>query len=400
VANRIVVAGGGGGSSGGGWDGGGGGGNRGGDGDQSSTYARGAGGGGTQTTGGTGSGGTNGSAGNGGTGETRGGSVFGGGGGGGGYFGGGGGRASDHDQASGLDTGDSGGGGGSGFVESKATNVYMATGGTYGNGSVVFTWPQKSTTLASALNTPRDVAVDLKGNAFVARDGASVVRVTPNGATSNIGSGFDRPIDVAVDSAGNVYVADRGNQKIYKVAPPFNTPTNGTITTVYSGVGGGFGVDGNGNLYVACTGPYCTSIYKIAPGGNKTTVATGFRNPEDVAVNATCKSNCTVYVLDYISILGSVIHNLYRINPNGTVTLVGNIGFLDPTSVSVDASGTAYITSISSNQVARVPINGLPTALGSSWGNPTSAGVAGNCSSICAVFVTDASNSGSLIEVY
>ncbi|MFC4599999.1 stalk domain-containing protein [Cohnella hongkongensis] len=93
----------------------------------------------------------------------------------------------------------------------------------------------------AVFDSPAGLAVDAKGNVYVADSGNhSIRKVTPGGTVTTLaGSGrigsddgrgaaaaFHSPSDVAVDSKGNVYVADTLNHLIRKISP------NGTVTTL------------------------------------------------------------------------------------------------------------------------------------------------------------------------
>jgi hypothetical protein len=395
LANRVLVGGGGGGSSGDGWSGGGGGGQRGGDGLQSSLYPRGSGGGGTQTQGGkAAAGGTDGSLGAGGKGGSKVSTgTFGGGGGGGGYFGGGGGRYSHHDGPTKLDDGDSGGGGGSGFAEAKAVDVMTAQGGRYGNGLVTIAWPQTTLQIASGLSSPIGIAVDTHGNLYVTTAENYVSRIAPNGTTTKVGTNFNQAEAVAVDTMGNVYVSDGYSQAIYKVAPPFDTSTNGTISTVVTGTqSNSLAVDGNGTLYFTdrC-GDNCGAIKKLVPG-RLSTLASGFYTQGSVAVDATCKANCAIYETDRDVGFFSTDWYVWKLDENGTKTPVTNISDPTPTVVATDAAGAIYIVDQPLKAVFKVPAGGVPFGVGSPGGYPTQVAVIPSCLSVCPVFVTDNQN--------
>lgn len=131
------------------------------------------------------------------------------------------------------------------------------------------------------LNSPNGIAVDSKGNLYIADSQNNVIRqvaagtgiittIAGNGSAGNTGDGvaatgaeLSYPTGVAADQLGNLYVVDSGNLRIREVAA-----ATGLITTVagtggfgYSGDGGvptaaefmfpsGIAIDGNGNLYV------------------------------------------------------------------------------------------------------------------------------------------------------
>lgn len=132
----------------------------------------------------------------------------------------------------------------------------------------------------SNLNVPLGVAVDGKGNVYIAdSENHRIRRVTPAGIITTVAgngtAGFsgdggpataaqlNRPWDVAVDAAGDIFIADYNNSRIRVVN------TAGVITTVAGGIGPGYAGDGgpalramlnfptglaldtNGNLYVA-----------------------------------------------------------------------------------------------------------------------------------------------------
>jgi uncharacterized protein YjiK len=94
---------------------------------------------------------------------------------------------------------------------------------------------------AARFNGPVGVAIDSAGDIYVTDQGTIVRKVTGAGVVTTLagtagvfgstdGTGaaahFNRPTGVAVDNRGNVYVADQGNSTIRKITP------TGTTTTV------------------------------------------------------------------------------------------------------------------------------------------------------------------------
>jgi sugar lactone lactonase YvrE len=158
----------------------------------------------------------------------------------------------------------------------------------------------------AAFNTPSGLAIDSKGNLFVADTGNNRIRrISREGLVSTLaGNGtagyadgaaaqaqFDGPIGIAVDALGNVYVADTYNDRIRKIA------SDGNVSTV-AGVGLGYSdgpassalfdtpcgivVAADGTLIVADTGNH--RLRKIT-NGQVTTVPFVFPdevNPADL----------------------------------------------------------------------------------------------------------------------
>ena len=204
---------------------------------------------------------------------------------------------------------------------------------------------------------------------------------------------FNHPAGVAVDGRGNVYVADYDNQTIRKVTP------GGVVTTLagHSGWGGGYdgtgsdasfsgprgvAVDVSGNLYVV---EGAGTIRKVTPGGVVTTLAgspgvwgtadgTGsaarFNSPNGMAVDA----SGNLYVADQDTIR--------KVTPGGAVTtLAGSPGvsgttdgtgsaarFNAPWGVAVDASGNVYVADNGNDTIRKVTPGGMVTTLAGSPG--------------------------------
>jgi sugar lactone lactonase YvrE len=141
----------------------------------------------------------------------------------------------------------------------------------------------------AAFHTPSGLALDLKGNLYVADTGNHAIRrVTPEGMVTTLaGNGtpgsedgrgaaarFNGPIGVAVDRHGNVYVSDTYNDRIRRITP------QGEVSTLAGSLPGhadgaaagarfdtptGIAVDRNGIVYVADS--QNESIRRIHPDG-------------------------------------------------------------------------------------------------------------------------------------
>lgn len=145
-------------------------------------------------------------------------------------------------------------------------------------------------------NYPSGIAVDLQGHVYVAdSNNLRIRKITPSGVVTTLaGSGtksfsdgmgtaahFSTPKGIAVDQSGNAYVADTANHRIRKIS------SSGMVTTLAgSGASGyvdgigtsaqfygpyGISVDNSGNLYVADTTN--RRIRKITASGLVSTLA-------------------------------------------------------------------------------------------------------------------------------
>jgi sugar lactone lactonase YvrE len=226
----------------------------------------------------------------------------------------------------------------------------------------------------AAFNTPSGLALDAKGNLFVADTGNNRIRkITPQGLVSTVaGEGtagyidgpatqaqFDGPIGVAVDASGNVYVADAYNDRIRKIT------SDGNVSTVAgNGLGYADGPAGSalfdtpcgivsapdGTLIVADTGNH--RLRRIA-SGQVTTLPVVFAeevNPADLRkpVGLALTHDGFLYVteLDRARVV--------QIAPDGTARVIagGTPGYADGSDnarfnqiagVTVDRRGDLYV---------------------------------------------------------
>lgn len=231
--------------------------------------------------------------------------------------------------------------------------------------------------VGAQLSSPHDIAFDSAGNLYIADTANSRIRridtrgnintFAGNGTRGNGGDGGQAtsaqlflPVGVAVDSKGNVYIADAGNASVRRVA------TNGIITTMagtgflsygaYSGEGGpanrallgtpySLAADGAGNIYIGDIG--LSRLFRVGTDGNIRTMTTGF-----LAQNFASDAAGNLYTADYRNNL------VEKILPGGTVLWIGGDGspgysgdfgvgtgaqMSQPYGVAVDAAGNVYV---------------------------------------------------------
>lgn len=248
-------------------------------------------------------------------------------------------------------------------------------------------------------NWPTGVAVDGKGNIYVADFANNLIRRISNSGevATFIGSGYAAfadgngrnahlkgPDNIAMSDDGNLYVADADNFRIRKITP------DGMITTIAgSGLMGykdgdgksarfayptGVAVDSHGNVYIADRGSH--TIRKIAADGNVSTIAgngfpgyvdgngkmTHLRQPISVAVD----HDDNIYVAD------SGNNAIRKITPEGVVSTLagsGRFGYKDgtgkdaffswPTGIAADNVGNIYVCDSRNNRIRRITPDGV-----------------------------------------
>jgi len=267
---------------------------------------------------------------------------------------------------------------------------------------------------AALLNRPAGVAVDAKGNIYIADyNNCRVRQVNPSGVISTIagracgdsGAGgpataasIRSPLRLAVGQDGSVYFTTT-YAKISKVTPAgLLVAVGGTGSTGYSGDGGpatlasfnlssnigrgGLAVDAAGSLYVADWGN--SRVRKIDATGTVTTVAgngvMGYVGDGGPAIAASL-SYPTSLVFDAagnLYIADSWNHRIRKIGVDGTITSVAGNGVLgfsgdggpaqlasmgDPFSVAADNAGNLYIADSENGRIRKVNAPGVITTI-------------------------------------
>jgi sugar lactone lactonase YvrE len=121
-----------------------------------------------------------------------------------------------------------------------------------------------SSAATNHLNGPRGMAIDSKGNLYVANESGNNVAVfSPAYAflkAKTMTANVSHPTGVAFDGAGNLYVANLGSQSITQYSPTGVQNTGATITQAVSNPQA-IAIDGIDNIYVD-NGYSTVSIYR------------------------------------------------------------------------------------------------------------------------------------------
>jgi DNA-binding beta-propeller fold protein YncE len=267
---------------------------------------------------------------------------------------------------------------------------------------------------AGALNGPDNLAVDLRGDVYVAdRDNNRIEKFTSSGrylaafgrnggdGTAGLGPGeFNHPRGVTTDGLGDLFVADSASNRIEKFGP------DGRFQARFGRNGGdgsagrargefndprGLATDPAGNLYVADHGN--NRVQKLDSDGRFLAVwgrnggegssgrgAAQFTRPRGVAVDSTGhlfvadKNNNRVQEFGPD---GQFMRMWGRNGGDGSAGL-GNGEFNTPYSIAVDRSGQVYVADTANNRIqAFTGDGGFLARLGRNGGDGTAGSGAG-----------------------
>jgi len=233
------------------------------------------------------------------------------------------------------------------FVADSSNNtIRMISGGVVSTlaGTAGVKGSADGTGSAAQFNGPNGVAVDGKGNLFVADSGNNTIRmVTPGGSVTTLagnpdplnGAGFadgvgaaakfNVPNDVAVDAAGNIYVADFLNNRVRKVSQTA-TGTNGVVTTLAGSTQGH--ADGVGT---AATFDHIAGVAVDTSTG----ALSGM-------VYVTDQGNFTVRRISPAGVVETIIGQAGQVNTNPAGPLPGVI--TTDAGIAIDPNGKLYVS--------------------------------------------------------
>lgn len=198
------------------------------------------------------------------------------------------------------------------------------------------------------------LAADSAGNLYIAdAQGHRVRQVSASGVIRTVAgtgqAGFsgdgglasaaqlNAPYGLALDARGNLYIADLGNARVRRVTP------NGRIETVAGAPlrsPRNLAADNIGNLYISDFDGH--AVYRLDAGGALTpVVAAGLRYPTALAING----SGALYIADSGN-------HLIRKYENGLLASIAASG--TPTGMAFDAAGTLYIADSSAGQILKI----------------------------------------------
>lgn len=233
--------------------------------------------------------------------------------------------------------------------------------------------------LQSSFRYPFGIVVDGAGNLFVTDTNNNTIRkITPSGMVSTLaglpavygaadGTGsaarFAHPEGIAIDSKGNLFVADTLNQIIREVTPDgVVTTVAGIVGTIGSTDGGpgaasfnypaGVAIDASDNIYVADF----NGVRLVVPNGPVTTLTTTLR----AVSGLTYAPNGMLYATTNSATGGYV----YSVTTSGTATLITNAaghGFLP--GIVMGGDGNLYVGDRLGSQINKVSLSGTVTTV-------------------------------------
>jgi uncharacterized protein (TIGR03437 family) len=300
-----------------------------------------------------------------------------------------------------------------------------------GNGTEGYTGDGAAATGAE-LSSPAGVALDAAGNLYIADTGNNVVRkVAADGAISTVagnaaaGPGYtgdggpataaqlNNPSGLALDARGNLYIADTSNNAIRMVGQDGNINTiagsfagslgssgdGGLATAALLNNPGGLAVDAAGNLYIADGGNNRVRVVSAATGnisafaGSNTSGSSGdggaaakakLNTPKEIALDA----SGNLFIADRFN------NSIRIVNAAGNIfTIAGDrtgANLFGPCGVAVDGSGRVYIADTGDNIIRLLTPPAAPAPVITSSG-VVGAGAFGAFKSIAP---------GSWIEIY
>ena len=272
------------------------------------------------------------------------------------------------------------------------------------------------TSIGSGYASPHGVAIDSKGNVFVADTYNNLVKeivavngsIPPSPSIRISGSGFSFPWSIAVDASGNVFVADWGNGAIKEIQAVNgsipDSPVIATLVNVNSPVG--VALDSAANVYYTDTEyGLIKEILHSTGYASVVTLATEFWNGSEWVFmhlgGLAVDSSGDVFATDSAD---NAVYEIVAVNgsipPSPSIRLVAG-GFNNPEGLAVDGNGNIVVADYNNNVIKEVlAVNGSipssPTVISLGYGLHYPSGVAVDAAGD--VLIADTGNSRAVEE--
>jgi len=218
-------------------------------------------------------------------------------------------------------------------------------------------YPGIATALGTQLSGPSGVAVDARGNLYIADTGNDrVVELPWNGAgygpqTTLSLTGVSSPMGLAIDGAGNLYIASSGNDRVIKAI--WNGSGFSGQTLVGTGLYGpsSVAVDRAGTAYIADT--YDNTLWKVPWTGSTYSRELTFANYTKIPVGvAVAPGGDVFFTMPYINDLAEKPWVAGQYTGQLALPLRG-VSF--PSAIAIDGNSNLYVVDTANNQVVMLP---------------------------------------------
>ena len=269
------------------------------------------------------------------------------------------------------------------LCQAFATALFSLAGAATAANAQAVSFAGAQSDLTTSLSSPYGVAVDARGDVFVADSGNGrilefpVDRAGPFAVpTSGLPTGSSASTAVGVDPFGDVFVVDTNDNRLVEIPPGVEQFT----LTNASGLNTPIGLAViPGNVYIADLGNNRVVKVPVQGGSESTVPITGLSQPYDVAVD----SLGDLLIADWGN------NRVIRYSPATTQFNVVASGLNGPQGVAVDSAGNTFLSDSGNNRVLMVPGGGGdPIPVGSGFSMPTDLAI----DSAESLYIADTSN--------
>jgi sugar lactone lactonase YvrE len=218
------------------------------------------------------------------------------------------------------------------------------------NGVIYSYTPSGSQSTYQEETTAGPIAVDASGDIYLGQP-FSILKI-PSPAVTTVFTEEVWPLGLAFDHAGTLYVSDSDDAAIFKYTP---AAVQSTLASGFDNVQD-IALDSSGDVFLA-DGE--STIYKITPAGHVTTFATGLSAPVGLAFNAAG------------DLFASAVNSgaIYEFTSQGHETEFAS-GFSRPWGLAFDSSGNLFVANSGAGDVDEITPSGHESIFASGLSQP------------------------------